>query len=570
METLTRVTVALIRHLRSRAYLLLAVVFTFLILGDFGLLRSLGAAETRLFDSLISHRFNTPKADPDIVILDIDEASLAALSKDYGRWPWPNQVLGDMVTALEKQKPKAIVFDILFSDRDSQRPQSDAAFFDAIAHSSTTFFSMLRLNPENDHLSKIPVGALPGAKAMRPDADGSATIAMILPKVPPALDNGRLGTHQVMPDQDGIVRRYPGWVDYAGWRIPSLPERIAQEFAYPGADHRDVLLNWRGPPFTYHYVSFSSVYSDLVLNPKAVAQTTFKDKIIVIGSTAPSLFDVKGSPVARIHPGVEILATAIDNFKHGDGLRERPRWVLVAGALLLIWSMAFALYRQVRIEVFDSLFGGLQAGLIAIAYLVVNFSPWYLDTSAPVSLGLMYFAAARLYYGLSWRWLANAQVRDMRQQTNGRRLLAVMAVHLPDAAPAALRALKGELDRQVAQSRLGASRIAHLVEDPGLVQSMFADTMLVYWLLEDMQSDWASDATAIQSGLRGAYAGSVQATEIGFGLACGEIAWSAPRGWANPGKEIIVSAIVRSIARRPAKAGAVADSTGEPQRDEHY
>jgi CHASE2 domain-containing sensor protein len=542
LQYLKRSAISLIRRLGARAYLIIALAFSILIVGNFGLLSLLSAAETRLFDTLISHRIITPSPDPEIMIIDIDEASLAGMAPDQGRWPWPNQVLGELVKGIEAQKPRAIVFDILFSDRDTQRPASDAAFNAAISQSTATFFPMLRLNPKNDHLSRIPIGALPGVQALTPSADPTAHIAIILPKVPAAIENGRLGTHQVEPDKDGIIRRYPAWLEHEDWRIPSLPQRIAQEFKYPGTGQRNMLLNWRGPPFSYDYVSFVDVYRDLSETHPKRPKNEFTDKIVIIGSTAPSLFDVKGSPMARIHPGVEILATAIDNFKNGDSLRERPAWVTMAAAMLLIWSMAIALYRQTRIDVFDTVFGVLQVGLVLIAFAVLNLSSWYLDTSAPLSLGVMYFTVARLYYGVSRQWLANSQVQDMTHVPQGTRLLGVLAIRLVGATPRERRRLIGDLDRLVANSQFGAGRITHLIEDPGFVQSVFADVMLVYWLLEDTQADWVADAGMIESTLLGSRSNALQKRFI-FARRAELIQWKTANEWTTASLKTILSAL---------------------------
>jgi adenylate cyclase len=545
LHFMKRVAVTFIRRLGVRAYLLAAFIFSILIIGDFGILNFVSAAEARLFDTLISHRIITPSPDPDIVIVDIDEASLAGMAPSQGRWPWPNQVLGELVTGIEAQKPRAIVFDILFSDRDIQRPASDAAFNAAIALSTSTYFPMLRLDPQNDALSKIPVSALPGVKPLAQDANANAHIAIILPKVPAALNNGRLGTHQVEPDKDGIIRRYPAWLEFAGWRIPSLPQRIAEENAFPGATQRNMLLNWRGPPFSYQYVSFVDIYRDLKSSTPSRPSQEFKNKIVVIGSTAPSLFDIKGTPMARIHPGVEILATAIDNFKHGDSLRERPAWVMIIAALLLIWSMAIALYRQTRIEVFDTVFGVLQVSLVLVAFAVVNFSSWYLDTSAPLSLGVMYFTVARLYYGISRQWLATSQVQDMAQLGKGTRLLGVLAIRLTDATPRERRRLNGILDRLVVRSKLGAGRITHMIEDPGFIQSVFSDSMLVYWLLEDATSDWESDASMVQNTLQMASFQSAQ-DRFRFAKNATIIEWTQRNEWTNAGLKTILSALLET------------------------
>lgn len=539
---------SLVRRLGARAYLLFALVFTTLIVADLGLLNMVAAADTKLFDTLISHRLLAPKPDPDIVILDIDEASLAGMAREQGRWPWPNRVLGDMVRGLEAQQPRAIVFDILFSDPDVQRPESDAAFNADIARSTTTFFPMLRLDPQNDRLSRIPVGALPGARAVQPGAEAQTPIAIILPKVPAALDNGRLGTHQVTPDADGIIRRYPTWIEHAGWRIPSMPQRIAEEFGFPGADQTEVLINWRGKPFSYQFVSFVDVYRDLKSEQKQRPVDEFRNKIVIIGSTAPSLFDIKGTPMAHIHPGVEIMATAIDNFKNGDYLRERPKWVMKLAALLLIWCMAIALYRQTRIEVFDTVFGALQGALVVLAFAVVNLTDWYLDASAPLSLGLSYFALSRVYYGLARNWLANSRVQDMESQTQGRRLLAVLAIRLEGATAAQRRRLKGDLDHLVARSRHEAGRIVDLIEDPGFVQKVFSDVMLVYWLLEDPTDNWQEDAVMIEQGLALTRATDVASGSLRFARRHELICWETTNGWTASAFATILAAMNDTVS----------------------
>ncbi|MEQ1629544.1 MAG: CHASE2 domain-containing protein, partial [Gallionella sp.] len=56
------------------------------------------------------------KPDPDIVIVDIDERSIAAMQDVAGSWPWPRSVHGELLEGIAKQEPKAIVFDILFSE----------------------------------------------------------------------------------------------------------------------------------------------------------------------------------------------------------------------------------------------------------------------------------------------------------------------------------------------------------------------------------------------------------------------------------------------------------------------
>src|SRR3546814_3414263 len=82
--------------------------------------------------------------DLDIVIIDIDERSLALMSESVGRWPWPRSIHADLLAGIAQQKPRAIVFDILFSDPDHTRPEGDAYFAEVIRTTDNTYFPMLR------------------------------------------------------------------------------------------------------------------------------------------------------------------------------------------------------------------------------------------------------------------------------------------------------------------------------------------------------------------------------------------------------------------------------------------
>jgi CHASE2 domain-containing sensor protein len=60
----------------------------------------------KAFDLMVRNRLHVAKPATDIVIVDIDEKSLAAMAPDYGRWPWPRQVLAEFVEKIEAQQPR--------------------------------------------------------------------------------------------------------------------------------------------------------------------------------------------------------------------------------------------------------------------------------------------------------------------------------------------------------------------------------------------------------------------------------------------------------------------------------
>jgi len=404
----------LARRWKRNFYLYLAALFTVFAVLDTAILHITSEMRTAAFDAMVRHRLSPPKPDPDIVIVDIDEASLSAMAKEYGRWPWPRQVLGEFLEGIEQQKPKAVVFDILFSDADVFNPDSDAYFDAAIAKTNNTFFPMLRLDPSYDGQSQLKAAQIPGVTPM-PDeeVERDATVGMVLPHFQAVLDSGRMGVHNVALDADGVLRSYPVYLDEYGWKIPSLPTRIGREFGWHEPSTEQMLLNWRGMPFSYHYVSFADVFLDLGRKNKQRPQNEFKDKIVIIGATASGLFDLRSTPMARMHPGVEVMATAIDNYKHGDSLRfpEGRIWYLLI-TLAIIWLTAWAFYREDGRGNIDRLFGLSQVILIAFSFASINFTNTYINLAGPVMLGIAYFTLARLYATATGKALEQNMVRQ--------------------------------------------------------------------------------------------------------------------------------------------------------------
>ena len=445
-QTLHFATEYLARKLKNNFYLLLAALFTLFILVDVLFLHSVVDMRQKAYDVVIKNRFIKLAPDSEIVIVDVNEASLSAMAKDYGRWPWPRQVFGEFVENLAQQKPRAVVFDILFSDPDVFNADSDAAFNDAIAATDNTFFPMLRLPEVHDHLSQLRPNMIPGVKPAPGEAQQDVPIAMVLPFFKAALQGGRLGTHNIYPDPDGVARAYPMTHAAYGWRIPSMPVRIAEVLGWRIPERQEILLNWRGKPFTYRYVSFSDVYLDMLNKHRKRPADEFAGKIVIIGSTAPSLFDIKVTSMAKQFPGVEILATAIDNVKHDDFIRvPNSRWPVFLAALLILWLTAWAFYQDVEADRFAKIFGFSQIGLLAISYLTINFSNYYFNLAGPVFIAFIYFSVAKLYAMAAAKALErNVVAQSLREGASVIATMAMFEIITKDelALPAFLRTLK--------------------------------------------------------------------------------------------------------------------------------
>lgn len=478
---LNRFFALLARKWKSSFYLYLAGLFSVLIVVDVAFLHLTTEMKQVGFDMMVRYRFVVPKPDRDIVIVDIDESSLAEMAKEYGRWPWPRQVMGKFVEQIEKQHPRAVVFDIIFSDPDVYNPSSDAYFDAAIASTNNTFFPMLRLSSFDDPQSNLNPAMIPGAMPLQGEARADATMAMLMPYFNSVLDGGRLGMNNINPDNDGVVRQYLAYIDDYGWRIPSLPLRIAQELKFPETEAQRVLLNWRGPPYTYHSVSFSEVFNDLARKNRQRPADEFAGKIVIIGSTASSLFDIKPTPMSRLHPGVEILATAIDNFKHKDYLRfpeARITYMLIT--LIVIWATALGFYRDTGRDKIDLLFGASQFILIGISYGSINLTNTYINLTGPVTLGLAYFTIARLYSYATGNMLEKSAVRTSLQRS-GDQLGVLMLINLGGQAGALNAGVREAIRQGLVKIGSAAKSVEILKNTQKGLWNLFENIVLVSW-----------------------------------------------------------------------------------------
>ncbi len=483
----------LTRKLKNNFYIYLATLFTLLILLDAGVFHVGENMRDKAFDFMVKHRVIQPKADPDIVIVDINEASLAAFAKEYGRWPWPRQVLGEFVENIQAQQPKAIVFDIVFSDADIYNPDSDAYFNAVIASSNNTFFPILRLDASEDHNSELKFSQIPGLQAT-PQANKEATLAAILPFIKGALKADHLGTHTVYPDSDGIVREYRMVHDDYGWLLPSLPKVVAK---YSGANMdnlpKDMLINWRGKPFTYSYATFSDVFTDLASKTKVRPPHEFTNKIVIIGSTAAGLFDLKATAMDKQFPGVEILATAIDNAKHGDYLKVwRGKTPYVLMSLLLIWLTTAAFYFSVDRNKFNSIFTGSQIGLLVLSYIAINFTNTYLDLTGPLIWAAALFGVAKIYALATdralQRWLAFGVKGDAAEHS------VLMMPILVEASEPLSDALLKKIKRSIELASTTPNNIEILQGTQSGVWGLFGDMLLINWLYADNKAEYGAAA----------------------------------------------------------------------------
>ncbi len=344
---------------------------------EFFAFHSMQSLENRLSDFFVKSQASRVQPDPDIVIVEIDEPSLASMNATAGRWPWPRSVHGELLEGIRKQSPKAVLFDIWFSETDKFRPHSDAFFNAVLAKTPQVYLPLLRLDEKDDAQGTLLTDIAPalwGQQAARAQVAATgkpdARVSLLLPK---AIDQAswRIGSINFIQDSDGVGRRY--YVNYpaAGWQIPSLPARVAQDLGYPLPAQESIVLSWRGTADTFSRISYTDLYTDFKRQKPLRDPQELRDKIVIIGFTADGLFDIRPTPLGSIYPGVKILATAMSNFKNQSAMTVVPSLVLalMTAALLLALAFAFRLYQNAaRIGLFLLPIAG---ALLFLSYVLI-------------------------------------------------------------------------------------------------------------------------------------------------------------------------------------------------------
>jgi adenylate cyclase len=483
LQLVSPLFVFVVKKWKYKVYLFLAALFSLFIFVDALFFHTIEKMQHAGFDLMMRYRIVAPKPDNEIVIVDIDEASLAAMAKEYGRWPWPRQVLGEFLEHLELQQPRAVVFDILFSDPDVYNPDSDAYLDAAVAKTKNTFFPMLRLNKASDRLSQVKPAMIPGVTPIPGKAQENATIAVVLPYFQSILRGGRLGLHNIYPDPDGVARKYLVYRNDYGWKIPSLPARVVQELGYQVPSSPSILLNWRGKPFTYRTLSFADVFNDMLSQNKKRPQDEFTNKIVLIGSTAPSLFDIKATPMSRLYPGVEIMATAVDNLKRGDYLLSPEGRILYPLlSLVMVWFIAVAFYRDAGAAYVDRMASGSQFTLLAVSYASLNFSNIYINLTGPFTIGLAYYAVARLYATASDKAVETSVVRASLEREGEMRAFLLL-IRVRESDHRVKKDKLKQLHRQLQKLGTEPKSVEMLTGSQKGIWALFENTLAVSWII---------------------------------------------------------------------------------------
>lgn len=317
-----------------------------------------------VYDELSAIDRSAPR--PDILIVEIDEDSLAA----FGKWPWPRDRHAELFKQLAEGKPKAIGFDILLSEPGD--PDDDANLAQAMARNNSLFLPLHFVFPGSDGAEydvKRPIVAFADA------ASGLGNVNLAL-------------------DSDGVVRRsalcFGDKMSDAAW--PHLMEQIYRSVhgrPSPAFDRLENCDERLLMPFAQRGGYQSISYAALAKGD--VPLTFLEDKIILIGATANGLGDQYPVPLGDggTLAGVEIMANLYGAIVRDDFVRPIPFGPQLLLSLLPVWILLFGFWRwHPRTTIIVS-FALILATLAASATLM-QFALWFAPGAALVGVILVY------------------------------------------------------------------------------------------------------------------------------------------------------------------------------------
>lgn len=302
-------------------------------------------------------------------IIDIDEESLAKI----GQWPWPRSRIADMVERLRQAEVAAVGFDVLFAEPDRTSPKAMLNIWN-LPGAAQRSVAML---PDHDDLlaaALAPGGVvlglslerqgeglpLPAQKYRYVRMGGSAlpfahAFSRAIPSLPllseAAAGNGVL---TFVPDNDGVVRRVPLLLRLGDSLVPSLVSEVLRvgqgaqnymlrtseaagvgmtelkigQFAIPTTSAGEAWVHYTGP------VKERTISAWKILAGE-VPDAELQGKLLLVGTSAQGLMDLRFSPLGGVMPGVEAHAQMLEQVLT-DSYLYRPAWANAIEALTIV------------------------------------------------------------------------------------------------------------------------------------------------------------------------------------------------------------------------------------------
>ena len=328
--------------------------------------RTIGWRYPPRLENLKSERYDSPIEE--IIIVDIDNRSLEKL----GRFnQWPRNYHAQIIDYISSGGALALAFDVLFMEPDAD-PKEDSSLISATGQSNIVYHAMSFSQADSNNflyeMRKAPDGFNTLRYSMNPSKMKNIVVGKVQRmdgKIVGLYNKARgIGFANFLPDNDGVVRAMPMFVEFAGQMYPSLSMSVVMgvlgadfdnveitaekgiKIHPPGSNGKlqvDVptdkncrmLINYMGTFQTFRYIS----YYDVLM--KRIPPETFAGRIVLVGTSVAGLSDIHPVPFQDAFAGVEIHANIIYNILTQKFISKPDVWLSLT--IYLVLSILIAL-----------------------------------------------------------------------------------------------------------------------------------------------------------------------------------------------------------------------------------
>jgi adenylate cyclase len=383
--------------------------------------------ELKTFDAF-SRFLNPSDSDEEVIMIEVDQRSLDALSEQSINWPWPRQIYAPIIEYLSEAE--AIFIDILYTEPSSYGQEDDLIFAESLKAASNVYLPVFLTNQDKQMSAqdRVFLDRIALNEEIRSEVNFTAAITPIDPLKPWVRGSGNV---TISPDEDGVYRKVPPVFGMNGQVIPHFILGHFLEGGHMRVEGERLLFGERPLPLKegelllrfYTEQSPFPVFSaaeildfylkDLSSIKPEVPQSFFRGKYVFIGLTAPGLYDLKPTAVSSVSTGVLVHATALDNLLKGSFFTPMRTTYVLLFVVLICLTVSIIILTSHSIYVNSSLFVALLVVAVGIPALLFRKGNYLEITPPAVSLVISFIVTATYSYATEGK--QRKQVRNAFQ-----------------------------------------------------------------------------------------------------------------------------------------------------------
>ena len=373
------------------------------------------------------------KESSEVVIVDINEKSL----EKFGQFPWSRSIFAKIIENINTAKPKAIGFDIFFSEKDKQSPEEIIKSYNLIPTDVAEIQNIRghdEIFREQLEKSNSVIAVLGSNVSSHGSYDRSAKAKFFskggdpkeftfsypysigsLEKLEKSAKG--LGAISFLDQMDGIVRSLPLILRFNNKlyptmglemiRVGSKQKNIFIELDEVGIKKLSVRpLKISSDPNSVFWIRYKQSQKDQYISASSVydekfEEDFFKDKYVLIGASAQGLFDRVKTPLGVTMPGVEVHANVIENILDNSYLvRNSKVYIVELLFSIIIAFITFYFSQTIKPKYSLVIYFSTTISVILIGFTFFLLRSELIDISYPIFMVTVIFLA-----GLYFRFL---------------------------------------------------------------------------------------------------------------------------------------------------------------------